>query len=147
MRRLMLIGAMLLVGSLGQTQGVSGTWPNPAWCPTCFVASHADSPSAGAVITANTVVWLWAGVCQNGASPSQIDATALANGVPYAVPVAWVTGGARPDVTAHLQSQGCHGGNVVMAVWFPAGFRDGTSGVSVRVYAEDIFAYHVFSVD
>jgi len=147
-KRLILVLTLSLTALVtsGRTQGVSGIWPDPAWCPTCYVASHSDSPAAGSTITGSEVIWTWAGLCFDGSAPTHVAATAVVNGQPWSVDVAWMLGGPRADVTAHLQANGCNGGNVVVPIWFPHGLPSGTERVSVRLHSSGIFAYHVFEV-
>ena len=151
MRLISLLFVVMVMGSVGHTQGVSGIFPNPSWCPTCYVASVADAPSAGSAITGTEALWFWGGVCHNGAAPTHVTATAVVNGQATSVDVASAQdasgGGPRADVRAHLEAIGCHGGHAVVVAWFPSGLPTGTTLVSVRLHSSDIYAYHVFSVD
>ena len=145
---IVVVGAVVIATvAVGARQWpVSGIFPDPAWCPTCFVASYVDAPVAGSTITGSEVFWLWAGLCHNGASLTAVDATAVVLGQPVSVRMDYVMGGQRPDVTAHLQANGCHGGHNVIAAWFPAGLPPGTELVSVRLRYYDTFAWHLFEV-
>jgi hypothetical protein len=138
--------AVLLLGSATSSQSVSGIWPDPAWCPTCYVASHADSPAAGSTIDGSGLLWLWAGVCASGEIPNAVSAVTVVSGQPVSVPVQFVTGGPRADVTAHLQAQGCNGGHTVIAAWFPNGLPSGVTSVSVRLHSDGMYAYRRFLV-
>jgi hypothetical protein len=110
------------------------------------MASHADGPAAGSTIYGSELLWFWAGVCASGEIPNAVSATAIASGQVVSVPIRFVTGGPRPDVTAHLQGQGCHGGHAVIAAWFPDGLPSATTSVSVRLHSDSIYAYHRFFV-
>jgi hypothetical protein len=136
-----------LVGGDGvKAQQTSGIWPDPAWCPTCFVASYADAPTAGSTITEDTVIWAWAGNCNDGSNPTQVVAVAAVNGGAQSIPVSFVFGGERPDVRAHLEAAGCNGGHTVVALWFPEGLPYGATAVSVRFMSSAIYAFATFSV-
>jgi hypothetical protein len=53
-------------------------FPNPPWCPTCFVAAHLDAPLVDQVTpmpsTPNTYAAGWAFECQSGALPDRYRA-------------------------------------------------------------------------
>jgi hypothetical protein len=147
MKKLILVIALLLAPSMVLAQ--SGIFPNPAWCPTCYVASEAEGPLAGSTVDGSELFWFWGGVCHNGAAPTSVSATAVVNGQATSVTVASAQdsgGGPRADVRAHLQAIGCHGGHAVVVAWFPYGLPTGTTMVSVRLHSQDIYAYHLFNV-
>lgn len=148
MRKALFVIALVSVALLGRVdaQGLTGVFPSPPMCPTCFIAAHSDAPAVGSTITASTVIWTWAGSCFDGSAPTHVAATAAANGQAVSVNVGFGIGGARPDVTAHLQAQGCNGGNAVVAIWFPQGFPVGTTAVSVRLHIGAMYAYQNFAV-
>ena len=141
------VALMIVSVTLGARQWpVSGIFPDPPYCPTCFVASYVDAPTAGSTIAGNEVFWAWAGQCHNGASLTAVDATAVVSGQPVSVQMDYVMGGQRPDVAAHLQASGCHGGHNVIAAWFPSGLPHGTERISMRLRYFDTFAWYTFEV-
>ena len=140
---------VLTVGSTSHTQGWSGHYPNPPWFPTGYTASHlgdSNTPAPGDTIDGSEVFVGWAGYCYDGAEPSYFSATAVVHGQPVSVQFDGYTVGPRSDVTAYLQSQGCHGGNTVIVGTFPHGLPSGATAVSIKIHREATFAYHVFPV-
>jgi hypothetical protein len=143
---LLALVAVLALSTTASSQAVSGVYPSPPWCPTCYVASASDAPGAGSTVDGTEVFWLWGGVCASGAWPDTVSAVATVGGTIVSVPVLFVYGGPRADVTAHLTATGCHGGHSVVAAWLPAGVPTGTTALAVRLHSSSMYAFHTYQV-
>jgi len=145
--RLALIATVLTLASVSALAQAWPSWHFPApQCQGCFVASHVDTPAAGSEISGYEAIWTWGGVCNTGAVPTHVEATAVVHGSAHSVQPSYIIGGEREDVRSHLQSQGCDGGHAVVPVWFPSGLPAGTTLVAIRLHYEDISAGHGFTV-
>jgi hypothetical protein len=96
-------------------------YPNPPWCPTCYLAASIDAPSgtsnpalahdkAARVLFGNWYIAGWAFVCNSGALPTRVEVQYRADdGRVVRVPfVSLVQHVYRPDVRQAF-ARGCPG--------------------------------------
>lgn len=140
-------GLSLAASSASVNPFASGFWPNPPWCPTCFVASHTDSHVPGVTpLHQDGLLWGWASLCANGEVPNML--TAVANTPSWQVPIdiGYVQRLPRPDVDAHLQANGCASNpEAGFVAWF-YGWPPDTRSVTVIIHRQGIVAWHNFPV-
>jgi hypothetical protein len=125
----------------------SGFWPNPPWCPTCFIASYPDSHVPGVTPLAVTdYLNGWASLCALGEVPNQITAVANTPSGQTPIDIGYIQNLPRPDVNAHLQANGCDANpNAGFTAWFYDWPVD-TLSVTVIFHRQSIVAWHNFPV-
>ena len=88
-------------------------YPNPPWCPTCYIEANVDVPAYGSNDTISgapygTYVAGWAFQCTTGNFPTTYQVAVTQNGSSTVVAAEVYNGLARPDVWQHFYNAQSH---------------------------------------